>query len=404
MSIVDQLMERRTKLLDDATAIAQRGVAENRQLESDEKISLDKMLAEAEELANRAQALQDGETRARDLEESFKRATGQDVRKQPTDSGLGKWAREARIGEGFDVKPVFGAEEAARQRVLGFESRAMSATQGVNDAGVYGQLWEYAIAGSELLQAGVQIISTSHGNVVPMPAVTAHATGASAAASAPITASDAGLTLVNLSATKYGYLTLVPSELVDDVEFDLEGYLARAAGRELGKIISSVAGAAATAGFTASGAVCPTASYISPTGAVFTDALIDLFHSVIAPYRAGGAWVASDKGIATTRKAKDVQGGYVWQPALVLGNPGTVDGKPFYNDSLTLSNATVTGTRPVYFGDWGSLAVRVAGGLRFERSEEYRFGNDEIAFRAIVRTGAAVLDVNAVKFMQLTAS
>ena len=35
----------------------------------------------------------------------------------------------------------------------------MSATGGVSADGVYGQLWEYAIASSQLLQAGVDIIT-----------------------------------------------------------------------------------------------------------------------------------------------------------------------------------------------------------------------------------------------------
>lgn len=50
----------------------------------------------------------------------------------------------------------------------------------------------------------------------------------------PISASDAALTVVDLSVAKKGYITLVPSELLQDATFDLEGYLARAAGRELG--------------------------------------------------------------------------------------------------------------------------------------------------------------------------
>ena len=46
-------------------------------------------------------------------------------------------------------------------------------------------------------------------------------------------------------------------------------------------------------------------------------------------------------------------------------------------------------------------SFRIAGGIRFERSNDYAFGNDQIAYRALVRTGAAVMDVNAVKFLQL---
>jgi HK97 family phage major capsid protein len=54
--------------------------------------------------------------------------------------------------------------------------------------------------------------------------------------------------------------------------------------------------------------------------------------------------------------------------------------------------------KSVFFGECAALKVRIAGGLRFERSSEFAFGNDQVAFRAIVRAGAAVVDPNAVKY------
>ena len=54
------------------------------------------------------------------------------------------------------------------------------------------------------------------------------------------------------------------------------------------------------------------------------------------------------------------------------------------------------------FGD--ALKVRVAGGVRFERSDQYAFGNDQVAFRAVVRCGAVTVDPNAVKFFQNSAT
>lgn len=402
-TIVEDLLERRQKLIAQATEIAQKGVLEARDLSADEQTNFDKMIAEADALGTRAQAIREGEERARELENSFKQATGREVEGRGGEpaEGLAKWAREARMGDAFEVKAVAGAERRALQRYT--EQRAMThgAAGGVGNDGVYGQLWEYAVAGSQILQAGVDIIQTSDGNTLPLPVVTAHATGASAAANAPITASDAALNIVNLGATKYGYLTLVPSELVSDVTFDLEGYLARAAGRELGKIISSVASAAVVAGYTASGATAPTAS-IGATGSVFSDALITLFHSVLPEYRAASSWLFSDPTAAAIRKAKDPSGRYLWETAIVNGNPDLVLGKSTFIDS-NLPSPTGT-NKIIYFGDFSSLKVRIAGGLRFERSAEYAFGNDQVAFRALVRTGAVAVDANAVKFLQLTAS
>jgi hypothetical protein len=45
-----------------------------------------------------------------------------------------------------------------------------------------------------------------------------------------------------------------------------------------------------------------------------------------------------------------------------------------------------------------ALKVRIAVGIRVERSSEYAFGNDQVAFRALIRTGAVTVDPNAVKY------
>jgi hypothetical protein len=63
-----------------------------------------------------------------------------------------------------------------------------------------------------------------------------------------VTANDATITTVNLTVSKYGYLTLVPTELVQDATFDLEGYISQAAGRELSRTIAYIGAAARSPG------------------------------------------------------------------------------------------------------------------------------------------------------------
>jgi len=405
-ALYDNVKARYDACIAQATELAQTGVTEGRNLSPEEKNTFDGLMTEAEGHAERMKSIAEGEQRARDIEESFRGSgAGREAERGAPESDLSKWAREARVGETFDLTPVLGAERRALASFRGVEARAMyvGAAGGLDKDGVYGQLWEYAVAGSQILQCGVDVFNTADGNTLPLPAVTAHATGASAAANAPITASDASMGIVDLSVTKYSYLTLVPSELITDVTFDLEGYLAKAAGREMGKIVSTVASAAAVAGFTISGATAPTGAIVAPTGAVLSDALIDLFHSVIPEYRTTAAFLMNDVWAAVVRKTKDGSGQYVWERSLVPGNPGMIDGRGVYSDS-NLPTAKTNGTKAIYFGDWDALKVRIAGGIRYERSNEYAFGNDQIAFRAAVRTGAAVVDPNAVKFLQVTNS
>jgi len=405
-SILDALTQRREAVVAQATELAQKAAAEGRNLSGEETTKFEAMIAEAEAIDGRRSAIAEGEQRARDIEESF-RSTA-DGKREPEagarqERSLGSWARDSRLGDSFDLRAISGAERRALANVRN-ENRAMTAGAGggLGKDGVYGQLWEYAVERSQILQAGVDIISTADGNALPMPIVTAHATSSAVAASDPITASDAALAVSDLSVSKFGYITLVPTELLQDATFDLDGYLARAAGRELGRRIEIVAHNAVTAGFTVSGATAASAT-VGATGSVFSDAIITLFHSVLPEYRSTATWLMSDPTAAGVRKTKDPQGRYVWETALTAGNPDLILGKSSYVDANLQGPSTGT-AKIIYFGDFSALKVRIAGGIRFERSNEYAFLNDQIAFRAVVRAGALAVDTNAVKFLQLTAS
>jgi hypothetical protein len=77
-SIADQLMERRATLITKAQETAQRGVTEGRDLTVEEQTAFDQMIAEAGKLHERAKAIHDGEERAHDLENSFRKVTGRE--------------------------------------------------------------------------------------------------------------------------------------------------------------------------------------------------------------------------------------------------------------------------------------------------------------------------------------
>ena len=169
---------------------------------------------------------------------------------------------------------------------------------------------------------------------------------------------------------------------------------------------ASRAAAAAIAGFTSSGIVGPVGTTVSlgtqATAGQGTDLLFGLFHSVLPEYRTGAAWLMADPSIGIVRNLKSTTGGPVWQPAVTAGDPDLIVGKPVYFAPQLPTMAA--NAKSIYFGEWNALKVRVAGGVRFERSDQYAFGNDQVAFRAVVRCGAVTVDPNAVKFFQNSAT
>ena len=410
-SIADDLMERRNKVVADAKAIAQKGVTEARDLTVEEQAAFDQLIAEAEAVAKRAQAIREGEQAAHDLEASFRDVTGRE-KVENADGKLGQWARSAAVGSYIDLLPRFGAEARALERVVKGESRAMSATGGLSSDGVYGQLWEYAVQVSQLLQSGVHIVNTSDGNTLPFPVATVHAqtdngTDTAIGPNTAITNSDSTLATVNNTVAKHGFLTLVPTELVQDAVFDVEGYIARNAGRQLGLRVARTAALAAIAGYTTVGVTGPTGTATSlgnqATAGQGSDLLIQLFHSVLPMYRSQSSWLLADPTAAILQQLKSgTTGDTIFGSISTMGDGISVMNKPVFVDPNLPSPAANAQT--IYYGDWASLIVRVAGGMRFERSTEFAFGSDQTAYRAIVRVGSCVLDPNAVKCFKHSAT
>jgi len=386
---IKKLEELRDSLAEQTVAVMNDATAEGRAiLTSEERTKLDAMEEARKDTEARITKAKTDEQRTKDIDESFRKDNGYDTEKREvSDGAFGKWVRESRAGETYDVA---------------IEKRAMSATGGIGKAGVHNQLWEYAVQTSEIL-GYAQLMTTADGNTIPMPVATVHADpdAADIAPNAAIPVDESTLTTVDLSVAKRGFRSEVPNELLADATFDVEGYIARNAGRQLGLNVAAAAVTAAVAGFTTVG-VTTAAGVLNNLGTQSTagqgsDYLVDLFHSVIAPYRSSAscAFGMSDLAAAVVRKLKTSTGEPVWQPPLIAGNPDLVLGKPVFIapqfDSFGVSK------KPIWFGDWAALVVRIAGGLRFERSAEAGFANDQTVFRALVRRGAVTLDPNAVK-------
>ena len=59
--------------------------------------------------------------------------------------------------------------------------------------------------------------------------------------------------------------------------------------------------------------------------------------------------------------------------------------------------AMANGAESIAFGDMSKYFIRIVNGVRFERSDEFRFQDDLIAFRCILRLDGALVDTGAVK-------
>ncbi len=388
------LQERRVNVREQQKELLDAAIAEKRDLTAEEQQTYDRMEEDMRGIAQSVESLVTAAEEDRQIAEAFDR-----LAKAP------KWEADERKQERTEALRAFLVGNGQRGYDIPVELRADQTTSnasGVIPTGFYGQLWEYAVEVSSVLQMGPQILRTASGETIKLPRATAHPTAGAITEGAAISASDPTLGSVNSTVTKEGWLTQFTTELLTDSGVDLEGYLARQAGQSLGNAVGAAAVtaaiAAASAGVTAGNGIGATTSFgtQSTEGEGF-DFLIGLFYSVIAPYRNSPScgWLMSDVTASTVRKLKSADGVYAWQPATVAGQPDLILGKKVLTDT-NVSDPAIS-TKSVLFGDWSSLVVRLAGGFRFERSDDFAFDADMTTFRAVARHGTVSIDANALK-------
>jgi HK97 family phage major capsid protein len=360
------------------------------------------MNAEVDALDIRIKNIIAGEQRAKDTEEAFANLEG---RTQTRTAGGETPGKESEFRQ-FLAGQRGNAFELMPEKPVDFRTLSkLTAAAGLNTVPTtfYDRIVGHLIETAAIMQAGPTVLQTSGGETIQVPKTTAHSSAAIVTEGAAIAASDPTFGQTSLGAFKYGLLIQVSRELITDTGADLEGYLAMQAGRALGNAFGAHA-------ITGTGTTQPrgvvtdaTLGVTTGTGVVgvpTADNLIDLYFSVIAPYRNSPAarWIVRDSTIGALRKVKDSTGQYLWQPGLVGNQTDTLLGKPVLTDPGVA--ATGLNAKSVIFGDMSQYFVRMVNGIRFERSDEYAFNTDLVTFRALMRADGALIDLTgAVKYL-----
>ena len=179
---------------------------------------------------------------------------------------------------------------------------------------LFGRVHEHLIELSTVMQANATVITTAGGEDLVVPKTTSFSAAAIVAEAGTITESDPQWTTVTLGAYKYGFLTQVSSELLQDSQFDVVEFLARQGGRALGNGIGAHLVSGTGSGQPAGIDTATTGVTAADAAVITTDELIDLQHSVLSPYRQSAAWIMNDSTVQHIRKKKDADGNYIWRP------------------------------------------------------------------------------------------
>lgn len=406
--VANNLRDRRQKAWHEAKELLDRTSTENRDFSGEEEGKWSALNKEIDSIDERLKAVLDAESRSRETDEVYNR-----LGSRPVEASAAYDSAREEIRQ-WMINPSRGAIEVKRANkgsinpayLTSTEFRTLLSTGSPSSTvpvDFYDQLISYLIEVSGLLQTGPSVLNTSGGEQIQIPVVSSHLTGTSAAQGATIPSADPAFTQRTLVATKFGSLTQLSRELIDDTAVDLLGYLAMSAGRAIGNAFGTalINGGSGISGSVLSGVSIGVTGATGLAGAPNYANLVDLEYSVIAPYRQSRScyWLAADKTIGGFRKIVDGQSRPIWEPSTVLGAPDLLLGKPLVADPFMPATA-LSATGSLAFGDFSQYFVRLAGGLRFERSDDFAFGSDLVTFRALLRGDGNWGDVNAVKLFK----
>ena len=386
MSYIDRQIELRNRAWEEAKALLDAAAAEKRDLSAEEEQKYARINEDLNKRSETIKQLQADEARELNIAEATRgKRTAEETREVQNDADL--------------VRALCRGEV----RSVTFEKRDVltSSTGAPVPTSFYDQIVEHMVVAGPMLQTST-MINTAGGEALQVPRTNAYSTSTLTAQGSAFSESDPTFqSFITLNAYKYGHLIQVSREMIDDSGVDLLGFLARQAGISIGVAVNTALttgtdstmpngiAVAAGSGVTGSTAV---------VGAFTADNLIDLSYSVNSAYRRmpGTGWMMATSALAATRKLKDTYGQYLFQPSLQAGQPDQLLGYAIYENPDVA--AVGTAAKSVLFGNLREYYVRMAGGIAFERSDDYAFANDLITFRARVRIDGDLPQTAAVKY------
>ena len=383
---IQRQVEQRQRVWEAAKALLDTAAEAKRDLTAEEESSYKKMNDELNERAARIDALKADAEREAKIE-----AATRDI--------VSQVRPETRAPKGDEE--VLRAMGRGELRGYTFETRDVvkTSTGSPVPTSFFNQVIEQARLVGPMLDTST-VLRTAGGENLQIPSQAGWSTAAITGEGTAIGESDPSFSqFVTLGAYKYSFLLQLSRELIEDSGVDILSFIATQTGNAIGYAVN----AALTTGTGSSqpnGIVTAAASAVTGTtsGPTFSaDDLVTLAYSLDGAARRlpGVGWMMNTASLGVVRKLKDNGGRYIFEPSLADGNDRVLNYPVFENPAMA-SNASAT--KSVIFGHLPSYYVRMAGGLRLDRSDDYAFNTDLVTFRATMRVDGNLPQTSHVKF------
>ena len=383
---IQRQVEQRQRVWEAAKALLDTAAEAKRDLTAEEESSYKKMNDELNERAARIDALKADAEREAKIE-----AATRDI--------VSQVRPETRAPKGDEE--VLRAMGRGELRGYTFETRDVVKTSSGAPVptSFFNQVIEQARLVGPMLDTST-VLRTAGGENLQIPSQAGWSTAAITGEGTAISESDPTFnSFITLGAYKYSFLLQLSRELIEDSGVDILSFIATQTGNAIGYAVN----AALTTGTGSSqpnGIVTAAASAVTGTtsGPTFSaDDLVTLAYSLDGAARRlpGVGWMMNTASLGVVRKLKDNGGRYIFEPSLADGNDRVLNYPVFENPAMA-SNASAT--KSVIFGHLPSYYVRMAGGLRLDRSDDFAFNTDLVTFRATMRVDGNLPQTSHVKF------
>lgn len=345
---------------------------------------IDDRLAESLKSAER-------EERSAEFKTGIEQLAGTEDRKRPETAAEVEARQWMDLIEGRTKSIEFGVERRDNVNLT-----AGTATDGaeVVPTTTRGSLVEFLRENATVVQNNAQVVQTTSGEDLVFPTVSSYSAASIVAEAGAIGKDAPQFSTVTLEAYKYAFQVVISHELEQDSTVDLVDFVRRqgleALARGMGADFADGSGSGAPNGI-ANGT---NTDALAGAAAVTADELIDAYHNIASPYRSRAVWIVKDSTLKAIRQLKDGDSQYLWQPGLQAGQPDMLLGRPIFTDDGIPAMATTA--TPIVFGDCSGYIVRLAGGVRVERSEHANWDNDLVSYRFLARADGDIVDNNAI--------
>lgn len=382
---IQRQVEQRQRAWDAAKALLDTAAAESRDLTSEEEASYSKINEDLNERAARIEALKADVVREAKIEVATRDLVGQ-VRTEKA--------------QAFDAD-VIRSMARGETRGYTFEQRDVvkTSTGAPVPTSFFNQVIEQARLVGPMLETSTTL-RTAGGENLQIPSQAGWSTAAVTGEGAAIDESDPTFnSFITLGAFKYSFLVQLSRELIEDSGVDILSFIATQTGNALGFKVNN--DLTLGTGTIQPNGIVPKASAgitggTGVSGAFTADNLIDLAYSLNGAARRlpGVGWMMNTASLGVVRKLKDNNGAYVFSPALADGNDRVLSYPVFENPAMA---NTAVNAKSVVFGHLPSYYVRMAGGLRLDRSDDFAFNADLVTFRASMRVSGDLPQVSHIK-------